>query len=209
MELDDLNLICKYAEMSGNLNLKAFEEKIISSNDPSLIVQFTMSKLVKEKTALIKTILKEDIKSKVSDYDLFKIYGLGGEDKEPIFDELLKRGDPKTLYDLALGSVGEKYKKIEQALIQTRNAEYIYRLATNQKEETNIKVLENTLLEIGDAYYLVGFAEDVEGADLTKIREVVYKNGTQEQVEYLNKILKKSVFEDMTEEDLEGVLGQL
>ena len=81
----------------------------------------------------------------------------------------------------------EKVQAIEQKIIETNNAEYIYHFAQDVKG-ADVRALQNAIIKTNSARYMYYFAQDVKGADIKALQEAKKKIDDDNLDDILEKI---------------------
>lgn len=80
-------------------------------------------------------------------------------------------------------------KKLEEAIILTKNAKFIYLFAVNSSQK-DIKKLEEAILETQNAEYIYYFAKQyLKDIELERFEEELKKIGNEEAIKKFNKLL--------------------
>ncbi len=125
-------------------------------------------------------------------------------DLDRIADAVIESKDAARIASLAhiieaLDIANEKYtkaliEKLQNALIEMRDAERLYLLAV-YCPHANVKKIESTLIEIGNLSVLELFAANVDGAHISKIKKAIEKIGGYTPVIVKNKNRPKSLLD--------------
>ena len=100
-------------------------------------------------------------------------------------DKIIKTNNAELIYKFALSAEGTNIIKeanigkledaiIEAAIIEKRKAYYIIQFAKNVKG-ANISKLEDAIIESRSNYYIIEFAEKVKGANISKLEDAIIK----------------------------------
>ena len=87
--------------------------------------------------------------------------------KKSFIDGSFSTGD----YKYFINYIG--LKNLENKVIKTKNAGYIYSFAEYVNGANNIEKLENSIIETKDAWYIYLFAKDVKGANIEKLENAI------------------------------------
>ena len=96
--------------------------------------------------------------------------------KKSFIDGSFSTGD----YKYFINYIG--LKNLENKVIKTKNAGYIYSFAEYVNGANNIEKLENSIIETKDAWYIYLFAKDVKGANIEKLENAIIET---KNVEYI------------------------
>ena len=92
--------------------------------------------------------------------------------------------------------------KLEDGIIATKNAEYIFLFAANI-EGAHIDKLEDGIIATGDAEYIYKFAKDIKnGKDIDKLEDGIIATGDAEHIYYFAKDIKNGKDIDKLEDGI-------
>ena len=94
--------------------------------------------------------------------------------------------------DFASNVKGANIEKLENALIETKDAEYIYYFSG--VEGANIEKLENAIIQTGDVEFIYDFAMTVRGANVEKLKKAIIET---KNYEYIHKFVIDKMEIDM------------
>ena len=91
---------------------------------------------------------------------------------------------------------GANIKKLEEAIIETRDGENIYKFARDIKG-VNIKNLEDAIIETGDVNFIYYFAIDIKGANIIKLnnarKQILERQETKKKPEEIDKLVDQLI----------------
>ena len=91
-------------------------------------------------------------------------------------DAIIATGDADYIFRFAKLVKGANISKLEDAIIATKDAKYIYLFARDVKG-ANILRLEDAIIAINNIKYMFYFARDIKGANIEKIEDVIIAYG--------------------------------
>ena len=109
---------------------------------------------------------------------------------------IIATGDAEYIYLFARDVKGANISKLEDAIIATDDAEYIFYFARDI-ESANIKKLENAILASSDAEYIYLFARDVKGANISKLEDAIIATNNIEYIFYFARDIKGANIEKL------------
>ena len=115
-------------------------------------------------------------------------------------DAIIATGDAYYIYEFARRVKGANIRKLEDAIIATEDAEYIYKFALAIKG-ANPSKLEDAIIATKDAEYIYKFALDIEGANLSKLENAIIAT---ENARYIYKFAK-----DISDANIEKLTNKI
>ena len=99
---------------------------------------------------------------------------------------IIATGDAEYIYLFARDVKGANISKLEDAIIATDDAEYIFYFARDI-EGANISKLEDAIIATNNIEYIFYFARDIKGANIEKLENVIIADGDFEFIYYFAK----------------------
>ena len=94
---------------------------------------------------------------------------------------IIATGDADYIFRFAKLVKGANISKLEDAIIATGDAEYMFYFARNIKG-ANIEKIEDAIIAYGDFEFIYYFATEVEGADIEKLEDAIIATGNAEYI---------------------------
>ncbi len=114
--------------------------------------------------------------------------------KKSFIDGSFSTGD----YKYFINYIG--LKNLENKVIKTKNAGYIYSFAEYVNGANNIEKLENSIIETKDAWYIYLFAKDVKGANIEKLENAIIEINNPSLISFMRKVLDDK---EMTDSEIQ------
>ena len=103
------------------------------------------------------------------------------EDKIVIVNELIRRNSIVDVFNFAFEVDDPPVKLLEEAIVKSRLAHFIYVFARDVKG-ANINILEEAIIDIGNAEYIFRFAKDVKGANISNLTNAIIKSNNAKYI---------------------------
>ena len=107
-------------------------------------------------------------------------------------DAIINTNDAEYLYYFTIDVKGANIVKLEDAIINTNDARFIYYFARDIKG-ANIVKLEDAIINTNDSMYIYYFAKNVKGANIniTKLTDAIMMIGNYEYICLIREYLKQ------------------
>ena len=109
-----------------------------------------------------------------------KLVELGIIDKEIACEAVIESKNAEYIYKIAI-VIDINIVKLEDAIIQTGNAKFIFYFARDVKG-ASIEKLEDAIIQIGNAEFMYDFSEFIEGANIPKLEDAIIQTGNAEWI---------------------------
>lgn len=195
VKLKDVDTIIRFASNIFRANKQKLAEIVLSSGNIGAIYRFAVCAGIKDVTKFQTAIMNSRDLDYIADFARFVKFA----DIEQMTDYVCKTGDAKFMCEFAHKVEGCNLKKLLNEIIKTNDAEYICKFTPNPYNwykygrdsvyfsKTDIALVENALVKIGNAKWLVEFAENVDNifdVDYYKIKDAIITSG---DLEYITK----------------------
>ena len=124
-----------------------------------------------------------------------KLVELGIIDKEIACEAVIESKNAEYIYKIAI-VIDINIVKLEDAIIQTGNAKFIFYFARDVKG-ASIEKLEDAIIQIGNAEFMYDFSEFIEGANIPKLEDAIIQTGNAEFMFYFAKSQKGANIEKL------------
>ena len=109
-------------------------------------------------------------------------------------DELLKKGNPKKLLEVAI-----KYRvrldEIADAILISRNPEYIYKFIYTMKWYDKDSKFENMIIELANPEYIYKFALNVRGANINKLMDAMIRTYDAKYIKLFGEYVSRDIID--------------
>ena len=164
---------------SRGFSTKRLERHIIAIADPKWLVRFAQN-IPRCSTGLIEqSLLKLDCEP--FHLAMFAI-AVAGSNKELLERLVIKSGNPKAAYICLRYLKHPSVNKIKKILIQSGKPRYLFALACKLKRKKDITLIEDLIIESGNATYQRLFAKHIKSANVERLEAAVIASGSIKQI---------------------------
>jgi hypothetical protein len=164
---------------SRGFSTKRLERKVIAIADPKWLVRFAQN-IPRCSTGLIEqSLLKLDCEP--FHLAMFAI-SVSGANKELLERLVIKSGNPKAAYICLRYLRHPNIHALKRVIIASKKPRYLFALAERLKRKKDIALIEDLIVESGNATYQRLFAKRIKGSNVLRLEEAVIETGSIKQI---------------------------
>jgi len=164
---------------SRGFSTKRLERHIIAIADPKWLVRFAQN-IPRCSTGLIEqSLLKLDCAP--FHLAMFAIT-VTGSNKELLERLVIKSGNPKAAYVCLRYLKHPNINQLKRIIIASKKPRYLFALAGRLKRKKDIALIEDLIIESGNATYQRLFAKHIKGCNVERLEDAVIASGSIKQI---------------------------
>lgn len=158
---------------------KRLERKIIAIADPKWLIRFAQN-IPRSSTRLIEqSLLKLDCEPFF--LAMFAI-SVSGANKDLLEKLVIKSGNAKAAYLCLRYLKHSNILSLKKVILASKKPRYLFALAMRLKRKKDIALIEDLIVESGNATYQRLFAKRIPGANVSRLEDAVIETGSIKQI---------------------------